>query len=197
MPVSMLGIAFRLVLGVLLGHLLPRLPMLILCRTKGFNLRFAPHPAPVRLGPHLTARVLLMRRLWWGTLPLTLLPMAFGAASLRSGDAAFGFGLWAGAGWTAIQRLVALTNAKDVPVTMTTALRLQAVMNACDEETACCAHPEPVWEVMGIRCAACRTELDPMPRPDLGRPRSERWPVAMLRLWMADGHALGPSESEA
>lgn len=197
MLVSMVGVGFRLVLGVLLGHLLPRLPMLILCRTKGFNLRFAPHPAPLRLSPHLTARVLLMRRLWWGVLPLTLLPMLFGAASLRSGDAAFGFGLWAGAGWTAIQRVVALTERESVPVSMTTALRLQAVMNACNEESACCAHPEPVWEVMGVRCAACRTELDPMPRPDLGRPRQERWPMAMLRLWMADGHPLGPSDSNA
>ena len=54
---TMVGVGVRLLLGVLLGHLLPRLPMLILCRTKGFNLRFAPHPAPPRLGPHLTARV--------------------------------------------------------------------------------------------------------------------------------------------
>ena len=54
-------------------------------------------PRSSRLDPHLTARVLLMRRLWWGVLPLTLLPLLFGAASLRSGDPAFGFGLWAGA----------------------------------------------------------------------------------------------------
>lgn len=193
---SLLGVAFRLTLGVLLGHLLPRLPMLILCRTKGFNLRFSPHPAPLRLEPHLTARVLLMRRLWWGVLPLTLIPLLFGAASLRSGNAAFGFGLWAGAGWTAIQRLIALTDAESVPLSMNTAVRLQTVMDACEEETACCALPEPVWEVLSVRCAACRTVLDPLPRPDLGRPRSERLPVAILRLWMADGHALGPSEHQ-
>ena len=29
---SMVGVGVRLLLGVLLGHLLPRLPMLILCR---------------------------------------------------------------------------------------------------------------------------------------------------------------------
>ncbi len=194
---SLVGVVVRMTIGALLGHFLPRLPMLILCRTKGFNLRFAPHPAPMRLEPHLTARVLLMRRLWWGAAPLTIIPLLFGAASLRSGDAAFGFGLWAGAGWTAIQRLVALTDAESVPVSMTTALRLQAVMNACEDEAACCAHPEPVWEVLSVRCAACQTELDPMPRPDMGRPRSERWPAALVRLWLADGHALGPSEPQS
>ena len=137
-----------------------------------------------------------MRRLWWGVLPLTLIPLLFGAASLQSGNGAFGFGLWAGAGWTAIQRLVALTDAQAVPVSVNTAHRLQAVMDACESDSACCALPDPVWEVMSVRCAACLNVLDPMPRPDLGRPRTERLPMAMLRLWMADGHALGPSEQQ-
>ncbi|GIR77223.1 MAG: hypothetical protein CM15mP79_1600 [Methanobacteriota archaeon] len=78
MPMSMVGVGVRLLLGVVLGHLLPRLPMLILCRTKGFNLgsRLTPllrlDPGPD--GPRVSRRA----RVWWGVLPLTLLPLLFG-----------------------------------------------------------------------------------------------------------------------
>jgi len=180
----------RFAIGLALGHLLPRLPMMLVTRGKTANARFAPHPAPVRLEPHLTARVLLMRRLWWLVLPASLIPMSFGAASLVSGNAAFGFGLWIASGWTALQRVLTLLNLDVAPIRLETAHRLQAVMDRSAGDDGCCALPEPVWEAEAVRCAACRTLLDPMPRPDLGRPRSDRWPARFLRLWVADGHAM-------
>ncbi len=186
----MLAFISRFGVGLALGHVLPRLPMLVVTRGKAANARFAPHPAPVHLEPHLTARLLLMRRLWWLVLPASLIPMAFGAASLVSGNAAFGFGLWIASGWTALHRLLALVKLDVAPVRLETAQRLQAVMDRCAGDEACCAHPVPVWESEAVRCAACRSMLDPMPRPDLGRPRSDPWPVRFLRLWVADGHAM-------
>ena len=180
MPMTMAGVGVRLLLGVLLGHLLPRLPMLILCRTKGFNLRFAPHPAPPRLGPHLTARVLLMRRLWWGRAPTDPPSVAVWCGKPEERRPCVRVWPVGCAGWTAIQRLVALTDPDTVPVSMTTALRLQAVMNACEDEKACCAHPEPVWGSDGrpLRGVPHRTRPDASTRP---RAASERA--------LADGHA--------
>ena len=186
----MLGHLLRFAIGLALGHLLPRLPMLMVTRSRGSNVRFAPHPAPIRLEPHLTARVLLMRRLWWMVLPASLLPLLFGAASLYSGNAAFGFGLWLASGWTIVQRIMAYGDAGEAPYSMDTAQRLQIVMDRAAGPEGCCVQPEPVWETEAVRCTACRAMLDPMPRPDLGRPRSDRWPLRFLRLWVADGHAM-------
>ena len=49
------------VAGFLLGHLMPRVPFMVLCRTSGFNKGFPPHPEPIPLTPRLTQRVLHMR----------------------------------------------------------------------------------------------------------------------------------------
>ncbi len=38
-------------LGAFIGHVGPRLPVLIMTRSKGFNLRFEPHPEPMALTP--------------------------------------------------------------------------------------------------------------------------------------------------
>ena len=36
--------------GSLIGHVLPRFPVLLLSRGRGFNLHFPPHPEPMPLG---------------------------------------------------------------------------------------------------------------------------------------------------
>ena len=91
---------------------------------------------------------------------------------------------------------MALTDPDTVPISMTTALRLQAVMNACEDKGMLCSSRAGMGgDGRPLRGVPHRTRPDA--RPDLGRPRSERWPMAMLRLWLADGHALGPTESDA
>jgi len=74
----MLSAILFLIAGFLLGHLIPRVPFMVLCRTSGFNKGFPPHPEPIPLTPRLTQRVLHMR--WFHRLGTytTLLPLLFG-----------------------------------------------------------------------------------------------------------------------
>ena len=52
----MISAILFLIAGFLLGHLMPRVPFMILSRTSGFNTKFPPHPDPIPLSPRLTQR---------------------------------------------------------------------------------------------------------------------------------------------
>ena len=80
-------------LGVAIAVLVPRFPFLLMTRTKGFNTNFPPHPEAIPLSPYLTQRVLHMRMFYWLSLVVVVLPLGLGIASIRWGNAAFGFGL--------------------------------------------------------------------------------------------------------
>ena len=80
-------------LGSLIGHVLPRFPVLLLSRGRGFNLHFPPHPEPMPLGPHLNQWVLHLRTFYWLGLIVTLIPLGVGIISVRWGNSASGFGL--------------------------------------------------------------------------------------------------------
>ena len=176
--------------GFLLGHLMPRVPFMILSRTSGFNTKFPPHPDPIPLSPRLTQRVLHMRlfhRL--GTLT-TFLPLLFGYLSLLGGQPTFGYGLFLAGGWSLLSRSQALLGGPPVACTLEMAQRLQMVMNIADSEDACCPHPQPQWWVESVRCGSCSKKLDDMLRPDLGRPRKDGFFRGMLRLWLSDGRPM-------
>ena len=70
------------------------------------------------------------------------------------------------------------------------------VRNKCDSEDACCETPQPEWELTAVRCAACRTTLLNLARPDLGRPRSDGKLKGLLRIWISDGGPIMTGEEE-
>ena len=141
--------------GFLLGHLIPRVPFMVLSRTSGFNKRLPPHPEPIPLSPRLTQRVLHMR--WFHNLGTftTLLPILFGYLSILGGQSTFGYGLFLAGGWTLLSRAQAFLGGPPVACTLEMAQRLQLVMNIADSEDACCSHPQPEWWVESVRCASC------------------------------------------
>ena len=187
MATNLLLLAF----GAFIGHLGPRLPVLIMTRGKGFNLRFEPHPEPMALTPHLTQRVLHMRTFYWSALLIALLLMAFGGASLRWGSAPFGFGLWLAASWLVLSRLQgALGGGRPAPWTLEMAEELQKAMNASTGQGRCCVGPDPHWYHDGIVCRSCGTLHASMARPDLGRKRTDGRMMGWVRLLITDGYPL-------
>lgn len=180
-----------LAFGAIIGHLGPRLPVLIMTRNKGFNIRFEPHPEPLLLTPHLTQRVLHMRTFYWSALLIAALLLAFGGASLRWGSAPFGFGLWLSSSWLVLSRLqAALGGGRPAPWTQEMAQRLQQAMNTASSEERCCDLPQPHWYHDGVVCRSCGTLHVSMARPDLGRKRSDGRLMGWLRLLITDGYPM-------
>ena len=177
--------------GAFIGHLGPRLPVLIMTRGRGFNLRFEPHPEPMALTPHLTQRVLHLRTFYWSALLIALLLLAFGGASLRWGSAPFGFGLWLASSWLILSRLqAALGGGRPAPWTLEMAERLQLVMNTASSDQRCCESAQPHWYHDGVVCRSCGTLHANMARPDLGRRRSDGRLMGWVRLLISDGYPL-------
>jgi len=177
-------------LGVLLGTFLPRFPFLILSRTRGFNTKFPPHPEPIPLSPHLTQRVLHMRMFYWMSLVVVILPLGLGLASVRWGNAAFGFGLLTSSSWLVFNRLQYFVGGMAPPWTRDMAIQLQILANEAEVSGGCCNWASPYWGVTGVYCVNCKAKLSNMPRPDLGRKRRERRPLGFLYLLFTDGYSI-------
>ena len=186
----MISAVLYFIAGFLLGHLMPRVPFILISRNAGFNKGFPPHPEPIPLSPRLTQRVLHMR--WFhrlGTMT-TALPLLFGYLSILGGQSTFGYGLFLAGGWTLLSRGQALLGGPTLPCTLEMAQRLQMVMNIADSEDACCSHPQPQWWMESVRCGSCSKKLEDMPQPDLGRPRKDGFFLGGLRLWISDRHSM-------
>lgn len=182
--------------GALIGHVVPRFPVLLMSRGRGFNVNFPPHPEPIPLGPHLNQRILHLRTFYWLSLVVVIVPLTVGLASVRWGNAAFGFGLWLAGGWLLINRFQTFIGGPKPPWTFSMAEQLQSVMNRSSSDAACCTWPVPVWGVTNVRCSNCGTRLLKLARPDLGRKRADGRIMGMLRLLVSDGYPLVTSEEE-
>ncbi len=182
------------IVGVFIGHISPRLPVLIITRAKGFNFHFPHHPEPISLSPHLTQRVMHLRVFYWLGIVFALIPLAAGYMSLVWGSASLGFGMWLSSGWSVINKLQTFVGGNPPPWTHDMAIRLQVVMNKSIEEP-CCDFPEPEWQLTAVRCASCNITLDEMPRPDLGRKRSDGIIMGSIRILASDGHPIVSEQS--
>ena len=188
---------FLLVSGFLVGHLIPRLPLIIITRLRTLNQVFPAHPRPIPVNPHLISRVLQMRTMRrWG-LVFTLVPLLFGWMMLKWSAAMFGMGLFLAGGWTLLSWMLPLApGVANSPWTIEVAQQLQMVRNQCDSEDVCCESPQPEWELTAVRCASCRATLLNLARPDLGRPRSYGKIKGLLRIWISDGGPVMAGEEE-
>ena len=183
------------ILGSLIGYISPKLPVLIITRAKGFNYHFPHHPEPISLSPHLTQRLLHMRTFYWLGLGFPLIPIAAGYASLVWGSAALGFGMWLSSGWSVINKIQTFIGGTPPPWTYEMAIRLQVVMNK-SKQNPCCEYPEPEWQLTAVRCSSCNITLDEMPRPDLGRKRSDGLLAGSMRLLASDGYPIVSEQGE-
>ena len=182
-----MGLSATLLLGtgVLLGAVLPRLPMLILPRLRSLSFYFPPHPDPMPVNPHLVTRLVAMRRLWWSAVAFALMAMGVGVLLSWGGPDPLGFGLVLGGGWVALGRLLpaGLEPRWRTPY----AMPLISAVSEISREGTCCGAPEPFWEVQWVRCRHCGQVLLEHPRPELGRRRSDGWVKGTLRLLLLDG----------
>ena len=175
-------------LGFIIAFLFPRLPIILITRGRGFNTAFPEHPEPIPLSPKLTQRVLHMRMIYWMGFVVATIPLMFGLASIKWGNTAFGFGLWLSSGWFMLSRLQTFVGGPDPPWTLETAQRLQIVMDKAKSDSSCCNYPKPEWRILTISCSTCGKMLDKLPRPDLGRKRTDGIFAGGLRLLLTDGH---------
>jgi hypothetical protein len=192
----MLSTVSLFIFGAAIGHLVPRFPVLFMSRGRGFNLHFPPHPDPVPLGPHLNQRVLHLRTFYWLSLVVVILPLGAGFASVKWGNSAFGFGLWLSAGWFLLNRMQSFMGGPSPPWTRFMAEQLQGVMNDSRGEAACCGWPTPVWGVTKVMCTTCGKKLLSMPRPDLGRRRTDGRVLGFARLLISDGYPIVSQKAE-
>jgi len=173
------------------------MPGILITRGKGFNVNFPPHPESIPLTPYLTQRVLHMRMFYWLGLVAAIIPLAFGLISLRWGNVPFGFGLWLSSGWFILSRLQSFMGGPKPPWTLDVAERLQIIINdSKSDDSACCNFSSPEWLLTGVYCSVCSKELENMPRPDLGRKRSDGFFMGFIRLLSSDGHPMFESNSK-
>lgn len=165
---------------------------------------FPPHPESIPLSPHLLARVIQMRRLYWMSLLFTLPSLLYGWLMVTWAGTALGFGLFLASAWTVISRLLPddinaryrypyssklVEDLHDVRVhaELSDSTLMSGEMPA---DGRCCSASDPQWEVGRVRCGACNSVLLGAARPDLGRPRIDGLFKGSLRLLLLDSRPM-------
>lgn len=181
----------RLVFGMIVGMVLPRLPLLFFTRFLNMERELPPHPDPVPISVPLVQRLLLMRRVHLMCWVTALFPIALGLWILQNAPEPFALGMVAGVSWFAITRVVPEDIEQGLgilPLSM-----IKSVNNLREPETDCCEKSELYWEVRAIRCKNCRHVAMDLPRPDLGRMRSDGRLKGSLRILLTDGRSVFPT----
>ncbi|HIH82535.1 MAG TPA: hypothetical protein HA340_01165 [Candidatus Thalassarchaeaceae archaeon] len=175
-------------LGLIFSLFLPRLPLAILPRFRVMDGQLAPFPSPQPIDKHLVAQLLLLRTIWNVSFLFALIPLVLGFLILRSQPATLVFGLFIGAGWAILSRLIP-TVAFAVPNTPYATDIIHQINELRVAEASCCTKPELNWEVTAVRCSNCSFTHLAHARPDLGRVRTDSW-LGRLRLLLLDGHPI-------
>ena len=198
---SLLGSLGLFFVGLFVGYVIPRVPLVFFSRLESLNYSFSKHPEPVKVTPELLGRLLTMRRLYWLGLLYSIPPIIFGWLIIRWSGSALGFGLLLAGGWTVLARVLPSGEyeLQRYPYSMRIVHSLHDVRVRCrlndmlptnhDEvmKEPCCGIPDPIWEVAAVRCSNCRSILLDEPRPDLGRVRSDGFFRGSLRVMLLDG----------
>ena len=185
----------RLAVGLFIGIILPRLPLLFFTRFLILERGIAPHPDPIPIGVPLIQRLLLMRRVHRMCWLIAILPLGLGLVALTSSPEPFALGLVAGVAWFALSRMVPLHTGHGfgiLPLSM-----IQDINNLREPKTVCCENQFLQWEVRAIRCKNCRNVSRNLPRPDLGRIRSDGRLMGSFRILLMDGHSVFPPAEDS
>ena len=183
----------RLIVGLLIGMLIPRLPLLFFTRFLNMERELTPHPDPIPVGIPLVQRLLLMRRIHAMCWIVAALPLLLGILIIKSSPEPFALGMVAGVSWFAISRAIPQDPNSGfgiLPLSL-----IQDINNLREPETVCCKRQLLQWEVRAIRCLHCRSMAMNVPRPDLGRMRSDGRMMGSLRVLLMDGRSPFPSAS--
>jgi len=185
----------RLVVGMLIGMILPRIPLLFFTRFLNMEQGLPPHPDSVPIGIPLVQRLLLMRRIHFMCWITATLPLALGLWILQNSPDPFAFGMVAGVSWFAISRIVPEDIEQGFGILSMSVIK--SVNNLREPETDCCERAEYYWEVRSIRCKQCRFVALEHPRPDLGRIRSDGRLKGSLRVLLMDGRSIFPPSNSS
>ena len=183
----------RLIVGLLIGMLIPRLPLLFFTRFLNMERELTPHPDPIPVGVPLVQRLLLMRRVHTMCWIVAALPLLLGLLIIKSSPEPFALGMVAGVSWFAISRAIPQDPNSGfgiLPLSL-----IQDINNLREPETVCCKRQLLQWEVRAIRCRHCRSMAMNVPRPDLGRMRSDGRMMGSLRVLLMDGRSPFPPAS--
>ena len=183
----------RLIVGLLIGMLIPRLPLLFFTRFLNMERELTPHPDPIPVGIPLVQRLLLMRRIHAMCWIVAALPLLLGLLIIKSSPEPFALGMVAGVSWFAISRAIPQDPNSGfgiLPLSL-----IQDINNLREPETVCCKRQLLQWEVRAIRCRHCRSMAMNVPRPDLGRMRSDGRMMGSLRVLLMDGRSPFPPAS--
>ena len=184
----------RLIVGLLIGMLIPRLPLLFFTRFLNMERELTPHPDPFPVCIPLVLRLLLMRLIHTMCWIVAALPLIFGLLIIKSSPEPFALGMVAGVSWFVISRAIPQDPNSGfgiLPLSL-----IQDINNLREPETVCCKRQLLQWEVRAIRCRHCRTMAMNVPRPDLGRIRSDGRMMGALRVLLMDGRSpFPPTES--
>ena len=194
-----------LIFGGLIGHIFPRIPILLFTRSKSHNEIFPPHPKSIPITPELLSRILNLRRLYWMSIFFTIPSLFYGWIMITWTASPMGFGLFLASGWTIVSRLLpdsAQTQYK-YPYSLNLIFDLNLLINSSrlndvlaeegleiDEGLICCKDIDSQWEIACVRCSNCNRVLLNFPRPDLGRIRADGLIKGGIRLLLLDSRPL-------
>ncbi|MDP6098851.1 MAG: hypothetical protein QF566_01595 [Candidatus Thalassarchaeaceae archaeon] len=190
----MLSQVFLFFSSLIFSLFLPRLPLATLPRLRVMDGQLAPFPSPQPIDKHLVAQLLLLRTIWNASFLFALIPLVLGFLILQSQPTALVFGLFIGAGWAILSRLIP-TVAFAVPNTPYATDLIHQINELRVAEASCCTKPELAWEVAAVRCRNCYSTHLSHARPDLGRVRTDGW-LGRLRLLLLDGHPIVTQSNE-
>ncbi len=185
----------RLVFGLLVGMVLPRFPLLFFTRFLSMERELPPHPDPIPITIPLIQRMLLMRRIHIMCWVIAIFPLGLGILVLQNSPEPFAIGLVVGVSWFAISRAVPIEIGQGFGVLPLS--RIQQINNLREPQSDCCEDSELQWEVRSIRCNKCRQLVLEIPRPDLGRLRSDGRIMGALRVILMDGRSVFPIHPES
>tara|TARA_B100001750_G_C15519996_1_gene610769 strand:+ start:1716 stop:2294 length:579 start_codon:yes stop_codon:yes gene_type:complete len=174
--------------GLIFSLFLPRLPLAIIPRLRAMDGQLAPFPSPQPIDQHLVAQLLILRTIWNASFLFALIPLIIGFIILQSQPASLIFGLFIGGGWAILSRIIPSEDFK-IPNTPYSNSLIHQVNELRIGEVTCCDNPDLAWEVTAVRCQECRNCHLSLPRPDLGRVRTDGW-VGRFRLMLLDGHPI-------
>tara|TARA_B100001113_G_C21107760_1_gene621725 strand:- start:1136 stop:1771 length:636 start_codon:yes stop_codon:yes gene_type:complete len=196
---------FWFIFGGVVGHLIPRVPILFFTRSKSQNFMFPPHPESIPINADLLMRILNLRKLYWMSIFFTFPALFFGWIMITWADSSMGFGLFLASGWTIISRLLpdSIDKKYKYPYSLNLVFDLNLLINSSrlkdvlvdegkeiDTSLICCEYIDPQWEVGNVRCSNCNRVLLNYPRPDLGRVRDDGFFKGSLRIILLDSRPL-------
>ena len=185
----------RFIVALSISWFLTRIPLYLLPRINLHDLPLVDHPASPPVDEVLVLQLLRVRRAYWASIPIGLVPIVIGLLMIIQSPSSFGFGLIVGAAWVLIARITpfALDPTGRYPYAMGLIHELNRIRL---EPPPCCPSPIPVWEIDGVRCTSCHRLLLAESRPDIGRRRSDNLLLGAMRVILLDGRPFTDAAEE-